>query len=270
MDLSQAVQVCTDIAVSAGSVIMKVYNSDFDVDLKTDSSPLTRADTLSNELIASRVSEAYPGIPILSEETRDDGARTGRRFCFIVDPLDGTKEFIKRNGEFAVNIALADNGAPVLGVVYIPAKDELYYAFRNGGAWIRDKDGIERRLSVTDKLDSLIFIGSRSHSGERELLLRETHKDKIKSVISVGSSIKGCMVASGCADVYYRYGYTCEWDTAAMHCIVEQAGGIFRQIDGRPMTYNRENTLNEKGFFAVNRKENIWIYEEKENGTNTA
>jgi 3'(2'), 5'-bisphosphate nucleotidase len=185
-----------------------------------------------------------------------------RRFnsdwCWIVDPLDGTKEFINKNGEFTVNIALAHKGRPVLGVISVPVAQTLYYGAVGIGSF-KETDGQQAvRINVTDKTDKLILVGSRSHASDELTSLLEGKKDLISEVLSAGSSLKGTMVAEGAADVYYRFGYTCEWDTAAMHCIVEQAGGIFRQMDGSEMKYNRKDNLNKKGFYVVNRKENIW------------
>lgn len=259
MDLSKVASVCKELAIKAGQEILRVYDSDFDVEYKSDTSPLTQADLGANEIITGGLYDAFPDICVLSEESRDDKKRINERFCFIVDPLDGTKEFVNRNGEFTVNIALSDRGVPVVGVIYIPVQEMLYWAYKGGGAWLKETQERDKPIRVTDKIRELNFVGSKSHSGDEEKRLLKVHSDVIGSVVSVGSSIKGCLVADGKADVYYRYGLTCEWDTAAMHCIVEQAGGIFRQMDGSEMVYNRENTLNEKGFFAVNCEENIWI-----------
>ncbi len=248
------------VAVAAGGAIMKIYKTDFDVIYKSDQSPLTAADQTANQIIIDHLKRAYPHCAILSEESADDKSRLDNHYCFLVDPLDGTKEFINRSDQFTVNIALVYEGQPILAVVYAPALQKLYYAERGRGAYLKDfKSGRIKRLSVSDKLTKLIWIGSRSHSTAREAELISAHKEEIIDVISAGSSLKGCLVAEAKADVYYRFGLTSEWDTAAMHCIVEQAGGIFRQLDGTRMIYNRENNLNEKGFYIVNRVENIWI-----------
>ncbi|MDW7659685.1 MAG: 3'(2'),5'-bisphosphate nucleotidase CysQ, partial [Bacillota bacterium] len=181
-------------------------------------------------------------------------------YCFIVDPLDGTKEFIQRNGQFTVNIALVCRQRPVMGVIYVPVSDQLYFAGRGIGAW-KEKtgSGLAARLKVSDRIDHLVVAGSRSHASLQEADLMDRHSHLIAETITAGSSLKGCMVAEGKADVYYRFGLTCEWDTAAMQCLAEEAGGIFRQMDGSEMLYNRENSLNEKGFYIVNRAENIWV-----------
>ncbi|MCL2504761.1 MAG: 3'(2'),5'-bisphosphate nucleotidase CysQ [Alphaproteobacteria bacterium] len=239
--------------------ILEIYGTDFEktVSLKADESPLTLADIAANEVICARLSERFPDIPILSEES-NGSVPLDARFCWIVDPLDGTKEFIKRNGEFTVNIALTENNSPVLGVIALPVTGTLYFASYGNGAF-RLKDQETVRLSVSRRTENLVWVGSKSHSGEKEETLIKAHSEKIKETVSAGSSLKGTMVAEGIADVYYRFGLTYEWDTCAMHAIVEEAGGIFRRMDGSAMRYNRKNHLNEGGFYAVNRAENIWV-----------
>lgn len=266
MDISNKTETMLDglikTAVIAGEKILTIYESTKRkayID-KEDGSPLTEADTLANNIIVGFLQKEYPEYSILSEETADNLERLNNDFCFLVDPLDGTKEFIKGNGEFTVNIALIEKGSPIIGMIYAPFINKLYYASKGNGAYVKDYNkGEVKRLRVSDRLDNLVWIGSKSHSGKKEEILIEDKRGLIKDIRSAGSSLKGCLVAEGIADVYYRFGLTCEWDTAAMQCIVEEAGGIFRQMDGSPMTYNRENTLNEKGFYIVNRNENIWV-----------
>lgn len=249
-----------NLSIQAGKEIMKIYDTDFSVEYKDDDSPLTKADKNANEVIASALKSEYPEYAVLSEESKDDKSRLTNDYCFIVDPLDGTKEFVKRNGQFTVNIALTYKKRPILGIIYVPVTRQLYYASKGEGAYLEDtKTGEVKKLEVTDKTSDLIWVGSKSHSSEKEEKLIESNQDVISETVSSGSSLKGCMIAEGKADVYYRYGLTSEWDTAAMQCIVEEAGGIFRQMDGSEMLYNRENNLNEKGFYIVNREENIWV-----------
>jgi 3'(2'), 5'-bisphosphate nucleotidase len=254
------IKVLKKLAIEAGRAIMKIYETDFDVAYKGDQSPLTLADKEANTIIARGLEKYYPDYAILSEEVADDKSRRENAYCFIVDPLDGTKEFVNRNGQFTVNIALVYKGKPVVGVIYVPVTKQLYYAVKNEGAFLELAGFDEaKQLHVSNKLSELIWIGSKSHSSEKEENLIADHRDLIKESIVAGSSLKGCRVAEGQADVYYRFGLTCEWDTAAMQCIVEEAGGLFRQMDGSEMVYNRENTLNEKGFYVVNQRENIWV-----------
>jgi len=255
-----AVSLC-GAAVEAGRKIMEIYESDFTVTQKDDKSPLTQADLASDHIITGVLSARYPSHAILSEESRGDLSRLQNPGCFIVDPLDGTKEFIKRNGEFTVNIAFAYKGKSVLGVVYVPASGTLYYAAKGLGAYAQSgADPVcfadENRIHVSVKTDALTVMTSRSHGDDAldALLARNAHK--IGATVSAGSSLKGCLIAEGRADVYYRPGLTMEWDTAAMQCVVEEAGGVFRQSDGSPMRYNRADSLNDKGFFILNRAEN--------------
>ena len=246
-----------EISQDASKKILEVYNTDFSFESKDDNSPLTLADTASNKVIINGLREHYPDIPILSEESAET-VPDDAEYCWIVDPLDGTKEFIKKNGEFTVNIALVQNQRPILGVIAIPVTGIVYFAAKGNGAY-KIEDGITSAILVSEKTMELIWVGSKSHSSEKEANLINQKNHLIKEMISAGSSLKGTMVAEGKADIYYRFGLTCEWDTCAMHCIVEEAGGIFRQMDNTEMIYNRKNHLNEKGFFIVNQKENIWV-----------
>lgn len=259
MEQDKILEVLKKLAVEAGNIILEVYGTDFAVDYKEDDSPLTMADRRANEHIVRGLQEHFPEYAILSEEMKDDGSRRDNDYCFIVDPLDGTKEFVKRNGQFTVNIALAYQQHPVIGVIMVPVTGDLYYASSENGAYKQDgKTGQITSLQVSSKMDGLIWVGSKSHSGEQEKNLIEKHQHQIAEVISAGSSLKGCLVAERKADVYYRFGLTCEWDTAAMHCIAETAGAIVRQMDHTPLLYNRENTLNDKGFYIVNQEANVW------------
>jgi len=249
-----------EIAIKAGALIMEIYETPFEVKTKADDSPLTQADMISNEYIIKELKRFYPKIFILSEESKDDLNRLREEWLFVVDPLDGTKEFIKHNGQFTVNIALVYRQHPVLGVIVAPVLKRTYYALKDMGSYEDTETELNRCLCVSDKLIDLNFVGSASHQSQEEEKFLNDHASQIKERKQIGSSLKGCMVASAEADVYYRFGKTSEWDTAAMQIIVEEAGGIFRELDGNPLIYNRFNVINEKGFFAVNRKENIWIH----------
>ncbi len=258
--LDKLTEYLCDTARWAGESIMDIYSRDFDVEFKADSSPLTQADLASNAIICRALEARFPDYSILSEESRDDLSRLENPLCFVVDPLDGTKEFVKRNGEFTVNIALTYYGKPVVGVVYAPALDKLYYAAKGFGAFMQNGWGkyfaVENRIAVSGISEGLTVMASRSHSDEALVALLERNKEKVAKTISIGSSLKGCAIAAGEAEVYYRTGPTMEWDTAAMQCVAEQAGAVFLQGDGTPMKYNRENSLNDKGFFILNKIEN--------------
>lgn len=259
MNLTKELEEAKKCANLAGKEILKIYDDkDIHIEYKDDNSPLTKADQLSNQVITKGLKIQFPEYALLTEEAADDKKRLENDWCWIIDPLDGTKEFIKKNGQFTVNIALSYKGKVVLGVIYVPVTDILYYAVKNSGAY-KLENGQTGKISVSQKTDNLIWVGSKSHSSEKEEKLIDRNKNIISKIISAGSSLKGTMVAEGKADIYYRFGYTCEWDTAAMQCIVEEAGGIFRQMDHTEMVYNRKNNLNEKGFYIVNRSENIWV-----------
>ncbi len=257
MDYSKEMELAKVLAVKAGEAIMKVYESDdFDISYKDDNSPLTKADRAADDIIVPALKEAFPTYAVLSEEEKDDLSRLDNDLCFVVDPLDGTKEFIKRNGQFTVNIALAFKHEAVMGVIYVPVSKELYYGYKGYGAYVDNSKGSGIRLKVSDNIDksALRMVMSSSHGDERVDML--VKKYNIKDYVSMGSSLKGCIIASGGAEVYYRYKPTMEWDTAAMQLIVEEAGGIFRQTDDSLMLYNRENSVNEIGFYIHNSIEN--------------
>lgn len=257
MKYMKELEVAKRAAILAGEAIIEVYNSeDFGVEIKKDNSPLTKADKKSNELIVRMLKESFPEYAILSEEEKDNLDRLNNDLCFVVDPLDGTKEFLKRNGQFTVNIALSECHRSVMGVIYVPVTGELYYAAKGYGSFL-EKDGVVTELHVSSEekeKSELNVVMSNSHGcREMEELLE---KYQLKNFVKVGSSLKGCMIAAGMADVYYRHNPTMEWDTAAMQCIAEEAGAIFRQMDDTEMLYNRENSLNDKGFYIINSMRN--------------
>lgn len=246
-----------EAAVKAGQEIMDVYDNcaDMEIEYKEGEMPLTAADKRANKVIVTALRDNFPEYAVLSEEEKDNLERLDNDYCFIVDPLDGTKEFIKRNGQFTVNIALSYEHKSVVGVIYVPVTGELYYAAKGQGAYLL-AGGKEQKLQVTSETetDKLRVVMSNSHGcKEMDELLEKYH---LQNFVSVGSSLKGCMIAKGEAEIYYRFNPTMEWDTAAMQCIVEEAGAIFMQMDDTPMLYNRENSLNDKGFYIINKPEN--------------
>jgi 3'(2'), 5'-bisphosphate nucleotidase len=237
------------LAVEAGRLILDVYERQFDVNSKADGSPLTDADRAAHEVIVARLAALTPDIPILSEESAniEYSERAGWQRFWLVDPLDGTKEFVNRNGEFTVNIALVDNGAPVLGVVYVPVTGVCYLAVRGQGAW-KETGGCNRQPIRVRRYNGgrATVVASRSHRGEavdRFLDNLKTREGEYNAE-SLGSSLKLCRVAEGAADVYPRLGPTSEWDTAAGQCVVESAGGRVTDLDGKPLCYNKPNILN--------------------------
>lgn len=246
-----------DIAKKAGDEIMVIYAQDFSVEMKGDNSPLTMADQKSNAIIISALKALHPDIPIISEETKVMAyeERKNWKEYWLVDPLDGTKEFIKKNGEFTVNIALMSNGEPVLGVVYAPAKNLMWYGMKGEGSFILNEDGSKRALNKGANwrdLQKVNVVGSRSHMSEETMQFVEGLKKEGKEVdfVSSGSSLKFCLVAEGKADVYPRFAPTMEWDTAAGHAVVAIAGGkVLNWETKQPLQYNKENLLNP--FFIV-------------------
>lgn len=238
------------LALKAGDAILKVYSSaDFGTTFKEEGSPLTLADKASHSIITDGLSRISPGIPVLSEES--DAApyevrKAWERF-WLIDPLDGTKEFIKRNNEFTVNIALIAGNAPVMGVVYAPVFRVMYYASAGAGAF-KDTDGATTRISAPDYRGAMLkVVGSRSHAGEE--LGRFVERIGQAELVSMGSSLKLCLVAEGAAHLYPRFGPTMEWDTAAAQCVVEEAGGTVTDLKGQRLCYNKKELRNP--FFMV-------------------
>ncbi|MFD2210359.1 3'(2'),5'-bisphosphate nucleotidase CysQ [Virgibacillus halophilus] len=265
MDVS--FKVMLDIVTDAGREILDVYDQDFLVETKADDSPLTEADRRSQQMIVKGLREAYSKVPILSEEGEEIPyvKRKNWSMFFLVDPLDGTKEFIRRNGEFTVNIALIEAGYPVMGVIYAPVLDTFYFGKPGLGSFkleeasraaVADDQALIRqstRLPVVGSDDIIHVVTSRSHmSKETEAFIGELRRDYEVDVISAGSSLKFCLVAEGVAGYYPRYAPTMEWDTAAGQAIVEAAGGtMLRYEDHERFYYNRENLKN--GWFLVKR-----------------
>ncbi len=246
-----------NISVDAGEVILNYYNENVDVIYKDDESPLTKADLASHKIITDSIKKITPDIPILSEEEFIDWKiRKKWKKYWLIDPLDGTKEFIKKNDEFTVNIALIENNRPILGVIYTPALNELFYSIKNFGSYkILTKKKLNtlkeaKRISINKKKSNKIkIVGSRSHSNP--ILDKWVNKNFNEfDILQKGSSLKFCLIAEGSADIYPRFGPTSEWDIAAGHIILEEAGGKLKSIDNKEILYNeKENILNPE-FFA--------------------
>lgn len=249
-----------DLAEKAGEAVMEIYSkNDLSVTYKEDYSPVTLADRTSHQLITGSLHKLTPEIPVLSEESRFIPYKERRYWkrYWLVDPLDGTKEFIKRNGEFTINIALIENRTPVFGVVHAPLPGITYYARQGNGAFKKENNEQIKKITVSDYKGGILkIVVSRSHKGERlENFLRKINS-KINSAeyISMGSSLKLCLVAEGRAHIYPRLGPTMEWDTAAAQCIVEEAGGIIVDMAGRQLRYNKED-LSNKDFVVSSSRE---------------
>jgi len=249
------IQDIVKIAKDAGKAIMEIYNQDFGVEFKSDNTPLTIADRKANEIIVTALNQLpvnsflQQNIPILSEEGRNVpyDERKNWEYFWLIDPLDGTKEFVKKNGEFTINIALIYKDAPIIGVVYSPVLNVCYWAKRDQGAF---KDGKKLPLKVNGQRGVYKIVASRSHmSNETKDFIEAIDTDKEKVIITIGSSLKICLVAEGEANIYPRLGPTMEWDTAAAHVIVNESNGLFNKYlkNGtyQKHLYNKKNLLND-------------------------
>lgn len=243
-----------DISIKAGDAILDYYQDDIQVERKEDDSPLTKADLASHNVIIDFLKEINPEIPIISEEggIPDHEERSKWQTYWLIDPLDGTKEFIKKNGEFTVNIALIEDRNPVLGVVHIPAKKITYLGQKSDGSYKIDRDGVKTRIysSKPDKSKPVTIVSSRSHGASDTEERLQAMGFKIGKSVEAGSSLKFCLVAEGLADIYPRFGPTMEWDTAAGDAVFRYSG----KDDARnsPIVYNKESMKN--GEFIIGLK----------------
>ena len=247
-----AVSQLVDVAIAAGNEVMRIYDTDFSVRLKGDDSPVTEADEAAEALIIAALARIAPAIPVIAEEAAAAGTlpATSGRF-FLVDPLDGSKEFVNRNGEFTVNIALIDNGMPTLGVVYAPAIGRIWWGERGHGAYhARLTDGVlaePQPISVRQcTMTALHAVGSRSHGDDAVDGWLESFQ--ISRFIAAGSSLKFCLLASGEADLYPRFGRTMEWDTAAGDAVLRAAGGRVETLAGDLLLYGKRNQAEDTDF----------------------
>ena len=230
------------IMLAAGAEIMRIYATNFAVVTKADASPVTEADKSAEAIILAGLKHIAPGIPIIAEEEAAAGRfPTTAGTFFLVDPLDGTKEFVSKNGEFTVNIALVEDGKPVLGAVYAPAIGKIWWGSAGKGAFMADvTDGVigeARAITIRQPEGGLIAIGSRSHGGAETQAYLEAFT--IADFVAAGSSLKFCLIAEGLADIYPRMGRTMEWDTAAGDAVLRAAGGRVETLDGQPLRYGK-------------------------------
>ena len=240
-----AISALEPIARAAGDAILAIYRQPFAVEFKQDESPLTAADQGAHEVIVQALARLTPDIPVLSEESDAEAmqARRGWSRYWLVDPLDGTKEFVSRNGEFTVNIALIDHGRPVWGLVYAPVLDRLWYGGKGIGAW-RVADGTHKAIQTRphEAGQAWRVVGSRNHLSQATLDYLAPLGEV--ELVSMGSSLKFCIIAEGGAELYPRLAPTCEWDTAAAQAVLEGAGGSVTQLDGSALAYNKPDILN--------------------------
>ncbi|MDB4837331.1 3'(2'),5'-bisphosphate nucleotidase CysQ [Marinomonas sp.] len=241
-----------DLAKKAGDAIMDIYQKDFAVYDKSDASPLTEADLAAHHILVDGL-ERLTDYPVLSEESSEEikQERLNWNEYWLIDPLDGTKEFVKKNGEFTVNVAFIKDGKPTFGVVYAPALDTLYVGDINEGAYKQEGNSAAKKITVKAKPEQAsdyVIVGSRSHQSDEFKAFIADYPGA--DIVSMGSSLKLCLVAEGKADIYPRLGLTCEWDTGAAHAVVEAAGGkVLHAETGQPLKYNKEDLLNP--FFIV-------------------
>lgn len=248
------------LAEQAGRTILEVYSTDFEVQTKEDESPLTQADLASHRCIVAGLEQLTPDMPLISEEEGlpEFEVRGAWDRYWLIDPLDGTKEFVNRNGEFTVNIALIENHRPVLGVVHVPVQAKTYIGCEGYGAKLRDGSHPAQSIHVAvQSADPVRIVGSRSHRGASLDAYLENLGDS--SMIPMGSSLKFCVVAEGGADLYPRLGPTSEWDTAAAQAVVEQAGGSVVTLDGKPMQYNAKPDILNPSFFVIGAADRDWL-----------
>lgn len=239
----------TEIARQAGKIIMGFYEGGAGIEIKKDKTPVTEADITANDFIVKKLKKLTPDIPIVAEESENtqDAGESGK--FWLVDPLDGTKSFIKKTGEFTVNIGLIDNGVPTIGVIYIPARDEMYFTGEDGKAYKQEGGGKPYPIEVrTPPEAGLSVVASQSHrTPETDAFIENL--PKVEKLVSASSSLKLCLLAEGKADVYPRFGPTCEWDIAAGHAILQAAGGSLTTETGKKFAYGKPDYLN--GYFIA-------------------
>lgn len=260
MDLQHFIDPVVELAIKAGDAILEVYAGEFDVQQKADASPLTEADMASHRQIDHGLATLTPDLPVLSEESGlpEFAERSRWESYWLVDPLDGTKEFVSRNGEFTVNIALIDHHRPVFGVVHVPVKKKTYVGCAGFGAERRSAGDAPQKISVSRKSRAPArVVGSRSHRGSSlDGFLDNLGEHELHPM---GSSLKFCLVAEGAADIYPRLGPTSEWDTAAAQAVVEQAGGSVLTLDGKPLSYNTKADILNPHFLVIGPIDRHWL-----------
>ena len=246
-----------EAALKAEKKILEVYATNFSVEIKSDDSPVTAADRGADAIIREELGKDFPGYAFLTEESKDTKERLKKEFVFIVDPVDGTKEFVSRNGEFCTNIALCRNHELVAGLINIPTKHTYYYAVKGEGAYRVDETGTHR-IHVSERKDHLRVLRSISFATPEEKAIVERNQGKIESVTPRGAAVKFCLIAEGSAEVMIRTSLgTKEWDTAAGEIILEEAGGFMRKMDGSKYSYNREDVYNREPYELLNSLDNF-------------
>ncbi len=253
-------QAMIEAAQQSGDIIMNVYKKGFEVEIKDDDSPVTEADRKSDAFIIDYLKERFPEYGFLTEETPDTDERFSKEYVWIIDPLDGTKEFVNYRGEFATCIALCKGHDIVVSVINLPAQNVLFYAIENGGAWRLPRYGTPKQIHVNEKTQQITVLRSVSFFNESEQELIDSHLDKIGFVFARGAAQKFCMVAEGLAEASFRInGNTKEWDLAAGDLLIKEAGGIMIDHEGKPLKFNKKDVYFKKGYRFANRKENLLL-----------
>ena len=258
----QELKVALNAVNSVRELILDIYNSaDLGVEIKEDNSPVTKADKAADKKIREILSTAFPLYSLLTEESVDDKSRLSNDYVWIVDPIDGTKDFVAKNDQFTVNIGLSYKHKAVLGVILIPVTGEIYYAVEGLGAYyLKDKNTAPIGIHCNNKVQDVTTLVSNFHSNQTEMDMIKKHSDVIKHQKKVGATIKGCLIARGDAEMSYRFSSnTKEWDTCAMQILVEEAGGYLLKFDGTPIRYNREDVYNKDGYIICNVRQNFLL-----------
>lgn len=247
-------------AVLAEQAILEIYHTNFKVEIKSDNSPVTKADKTADKLIREYLHRLFPTYAFLTEESKDDKSRLTNDYVFIVDPVDGTKEFVARDGEFTTNIALCYKHEIVAGIIHVPTKDFMYWALKGKGAFLERKGGEPIPLKVSNRTKDLRVLISRSFFNEKEKAMIEKHHDQIIDVHPLGAALKFGAIAEGVADLTYRFSpNTKEWDIAPGVLLVEEAGGVVVKPDLTKYIFNREDPYNREGYIVANRIENVLL-----------
>jgi len=258
-EYSEQLKAMVEVAIKASAEIMKDYKNGFKIEIKSDNSPVTTADKASNEIIVGTLSEKFPKIGMLTEEAVDNKERLNCKDIFVIDPLDGTADFVEKDDMFAVNIALVHDHKPVVGVVAIPAQNKYYFAVKGHGAYLVGDNKMIKQIRVSNKKNKLRVLSSRCHPNP-EIQKACDENPKVEKLTLVGSALKACLIAEGKAEVSYTFGAnTKEWDTCAPQLIVEEAGGVYLSTKNEEITYNREDVYNRDGFVTFNDAANDFL-----------
>ncbi len=258
MNYKKELEAAITAALIAKDIILDIYNTKFEVEIKEDNSPVTMADKKADLAIRAYLAPLFPTYHFLTEEGEDNEERLSAEMVWIIDPLDGTKDFVNRDNEFTTCIALAKDGEVVVGVIVAPVSGEIYYATKGSGAYQRLANGENVKIQVNDKTSNITIAASRYHKRASETDYIKRNSDLIKTIVTLGSTLKAVAIAKGDIELFYRAGAgTKEWDVAAADIIVTEAGGLFIKPDGTRIKYNKKDVQNRDGYIIANRKENI-------------